>query len=106
MIRLNYNCLSGFEWFLRFATQDCSFNRQVEMKSFFHHSFYLWEANLSYFIVFSPHNYDKNSSKILFAALALHMYSSGIHSVCAQESSTVYAEKGYLTLIKNLRQSR
>jgi cytochrome c2 len=35
---------------------------------------------------------------LFFAALALHMYSSGIHSVRAQEKpSTVYAEKGYLT---------
>jgi cytochrome c2 len=35
---------------------------------------------------------------LFFAALALHLYSSGIHSVRAQEKpSTVYAEKGYLT---------
>jgi len=39
-----------------------------------------------------------NYRKLFFATLALHMYSSAILSVHAQEkTSTVYAEKGYLT---------
>jgi len=41
---------------------------------------------------------ESHYQKLFLATLALHMYSSAIHSVRAQEKpSTVYAEKGYLT---------
>lgn len=41
---------------------------------------------------------ESHYRKLFLVALALHMYSSAIHSVRAQEKpSTVYAEKGYLT---------
>ena len=69
-------------------------------KSFFHHSFYLWEANLSYSVrllrsIIMIKTHYKN---LFLSALALHMYSSRNHIVHAQEKACiVYAEKGYLT---------